>query len=273
MICRKSSGFTLIELLVVIAIIAILAAILFPVFAAAREKAREANCESNLHQLGLGFAEYEADSDEETVPPLFYTTFSSYRSNWVCASYPYVESKAVYTCPDDTSTALPPSYGPGTDYWSTSFNGGLPVHVSYLYNYYLVINNGSSDLGGVLLSQIQVPAETVCTVDGGSIPVIGVAAPQWAPKPAAWLMAAATYPSPTASYVSTYSTSNVNSEIFGSPSARHGGGICNVLWCDGHVKALQVEKFYSNNTLSGTLSAGSSYDSCLNPIYGCTPAF
>lgn len=61
---RKRSGFTLIELLVVIAIIAILAAILFPVFAKAREKARQASCQSNLKQLGLAFAMYVSDYDE-----------------------------------------------------------------------------------------------------------------------------------------------------------------------------------------------------------------
>src|SRR5256885_15549422 len=60
----KKRGFTLIELLVVIAIIAILAAILFPVFAQAREKARQAACMSNLRQIGLAFAQYVQDYDE-----------------------------------------------------------------------------------------------------------------------------------------------------------------------------------------------------------------
>ena len=65
---QKNRGFTLIELLVVIAIIAILAAILFPVFAQAREKARAASCESNIKQLSLGLLQYLQDNDE-TFPP------------------------------------------------------------------------------------------------------------------------------------------------------------------------------------------------------------
>jgi prepilin-type N-terminal cleavage/methylation domain-containing protein len=64
---RRRTGFTLIELLVVIAVIAILAAILFPVFAQAREKARSAMCSSNLRQIGLALTMYRQDYDERNV--------------------------------------------------------------------------------------------------------------------------------------------------------------------------------------------------------------
>lgn len=93
-IIRNRKGFTLIELLVVIAIIAILAAILFPVFAKAREKARQTSCQSNMRQLGLGFAQYTNDYDE--LQP---TT-----KNWGSEIYSYVKATAVYQCPDDSST-------------------------------------------------------------------------------------------------------------------------------------------------------------------------
>ena len=119
---QQRQGFTLIELLVVIAIISILAAILFPVFATAREKARQISCVSNLDQLALAFQQYTQDNDETlpsnadgptaamktggwvyysvfgtttaTTPPVFDVTQGSI--------YPYVKSKQVYLCPDDS---------------------------------------------------------------------------------------------------------------------------------------------------------------------------
>ena len=98
---RKSSGFTLIELLVVIAIIAILAAILFPVFAKAREKARQITCTSNMKQLGLGFIQYTQDNDEKYPGCNNAATFPW---GWAGEIYPYVKSTGVYRCPDDSTT-------------------------------------------------------------------------------------------------------------------------------------------------------------------------
>src|SRR5437868_10369237 len=91
---RSEDGFTLIELLVVIAIIAILAAILFPVFAQAREKARAISCLSNLKQAGLALSMYTQDYDETTLPQrtgagYWYVTIQAYVKNWnmmVCPS-------------------------------------------------------------------------------------------------------------------------------------------------------------------------------------------
>lgn len=116
------SGFTLIELLVVIAIIAILAAILFPVFARARENARRASCLSNLKQIGLGVIQYTQDYDEiypprRNTPPGADTQLYSWRT----LIYPYVKSTQLFACPSnpnnrnltldsDAPTAFPVSY-------------------------------------------------------------------------------------------------------------------------------------------------------------------
>src|SRR6476661_7679135 len=101
-------AFTLIELLVVIAIIAILAAILFPVFARAREKARQTQCTSNLKQLGLSILQYTQDYDE--VFPYGVSGPGANRVyGWAGPIYNYVKSTDVYRCPDDTTAATSPS--------------------------------------------------------------------------------------------------------------------------------------------------------------------
>jgi prepilin-type N-terminal cleavage/methylation domain-containing protein/prepilin-type processing-associated H-X9-DG protein len=110
---QRSKGFTLIELLVVIAIIAILAAILFPVFAQARAKARQVSCLSNIKQLTLGVMMYKQDYDEffpywswansyepGGAVPAFVNHFESY---WINATYPYTKNGGILACPSANS--------------------------------------------------------------------------------------------------------------------------------------------------------------------------
>ncbi|MHB1001970.1 MAG: prepilin-type N-terminal cleavage/methylation domain-containing protein [Armatimonadota bacterium] len=87
---RTRSGFTLIELLVVIAIISILASILLPVFATAREKGRQTVCLSNMHQIGMAIAMQSIDIDGQYPG-----------AGWVQASESYLKNKSIYTCPSD----------------------------------------------------------------------------------------------------------------------------------------------------------------------------
>ncbi len=102
-------GFTLIELLVVIAIIAILAAILFPVFARAREKARQASCQSNLKQLQLAALMYTEDYDGMVLPSYLYDGANSVTSkNWLALIDPYVKNAQLRICP---SRETNPGYG------------------------------------------------------------------------------------------------------------------------------------------------------------------
>lgn len=139
----RAHGFTLVELLVVIAVIAILAAILFPVFAQAREKARAVSCLSNERQIGLAYTMYATDYDG--FLPL---TNHSVGSSWVEQCQPYIKNRQIYRCPSDSSVnwtaPVPPSrvlrkasyyfnsYMAGTERWGNTAAIDKPASVIYL---------------------------------------------------------------------------------------------------------------------------------------------
>ena len=165
---HRRAGFTLIELLVVIAIIAILAAILFPVFARARAKARQTACLSNIKQIGLAWAQYCTDNDGY-FPPMYDNANWPNGLTWMNQIQPYMKNTQLLKCPDHpTATlwpaapiagvqAMPLSYGwackmeccrrslmpgggavwaffPGTDtYWQTSAENLVLADADALY--------------------------------------------------------------------------------------------------------------------------------------------
>lgn len=167
----RKTGFTLIELLVVIAIIAILAAILFPVFARARENARRSSCMSNLKQIGLGAMQYLQDFDERYPQNIVgrkqvaasYTvrTDTSYPSgvfrvsdgatngnymSWMDCIFPYVKSTQIFVCPS-AQDKVNPSYG-----------------YSFFISNWLYLGAGAPT-AGIAESAIKRPAETVMFLD------------------------------------------------------------------------------------------------------------
>jgi prepilin-type N-terminal cleavage/methylation domain-containing protein/prepilin-type processing-associated H-X9-DG protein len=108
--CQMKRGFTLIELLVVIAIIAILAAILFPVFARAREKARQSSCLSNVKQMGLAVLMYAQDYDE-TICPYVSSDYNFSDMAWWVVLDPYIMNDQIRDCPSVNISGAASDYG------------------------------------------------------------------------------------------------------------------------------------------------------------------
>ena len=234
------SAFTLVELLVVIAIIAILAAILFPVFARARENGRRASCQSNLKQIGLGLIQYSQDYDEILIADWYSDNTSDGPSDtyppggakisykWADAAFPYIKSEQVFTCP---SAAGNPA-SPYVYYRNIPAGGSRPAN--QMGSYTIVHGYGVTDENRtppvshpianvnrlVNLSQAATPATTAWVLDGdGDF------------------------------YTQVLPSGTLDSNL----RDRHLETI-NVLWLDGHVKAVKLESLNRKNS-SGVISA------------------
>lgn len=250
---RVKKGFTLIELLVVIAIIALLAAILFPVFARARENARRSSCQSNLKQVGLGFMQYAQDYDEAMPQPISFPSSGGVWECWQSRLAPYIKSSQVFQCPSDSNKTA--SHG---SYWP---NGGA-FHSSYGYNRNFGVSSGSTyssgqNAAGARLSVITHPTKTVLATDTGGSPDAAKPAAEWTPEPCAFLL------DETTNDVNVAATGTVCSsqDLKAGPSARH-LETTNVLWADGHVKSHRVETFYNVGVDSPCLNLDQNSTSC-----------
>ena len=172
---HKTDGFTLIELLVVIAIIAILAAILFPVFAQARESARTASCLSNVKQISLGIMMYVQDYDEKFCPAQYPTTGSqagkpdqpwnitqNIYTDWAHLIYPYVKNTQIFHCPTAAD---------GQQLDATNVNSDATGATTYAVNNRLTGRWGQTLWGGhdmIKLAGMSWPATTIMVVENSS---------------------------------------------------------------------------------------------------------
>jgi prepilin-type N-terminal cleavage/methylation domain-containing protein/prepilin-type processing-associated H-X9-DG protein len=169
---KRPNGFTLIELLVVIAIIAILAAILFPVFAQAREKARQTQCMSNLRQSATAVLMYVQDADEFFPMAIYAPAPRPGGGNCVMTVFdaiqPYMKNVEITRCPSD----------PKALYMNAAFQTlmgypscTLPETISYMYNYDIIragrtpLGPGSISRGTVALAEVPLVAETTMIFD------------------------------------------------------------------------------------------------------------
>lgn len=226
----RKRGFTLIELLVVIAIIAILAAILFPVFARARENARRTSCLSNLKQVGLGILQYTQDYDE-TMP--IYAQEAGDRLGWSAMIQPYLKSTQLLQCPSEST-------GPNSNIRADNVTApytGLGAYSDYGWNLNMGWMNTADGFGTVALAAITQPTQTVVVLDNTT----------------------------NQSYNFVYGGGKTTTGLVTvAEGLRHLDGL-NYLFADGHVKwhksnsATQAAKVYavgecSNGTLSGASS-------------------
>ena len=229
------AGFTLIELLVVIAIIAILASILFPVFARVRENARRSSCQSNMKQLALGVMQYSQDYDERypSVGPCMVDNAGAPADNpgWSVAIQPYVKSTQVLQCPSDKNL-------PGATFADKGFS-------DYFYNVqigytnatfgYSVPSNGSNGTP-LKQSQIDFPSNTLLLGEtGGTQPDLsrGDAGLFWAPDK--WRACGNIQPWGPVSqngYMKDYPDQTFKKHLEGA----------NYAFTDGHVKWYTPEK-------------------------------
>ena len=277
---NTKKGFTLIELLVVIAIIAILAAILFPVFARARENARRSSCQSNMKQIGLGLIQYMQDYDE--ITPFAYHGYdpqtngsaSNQTPGWVWNDmiYPYVKSEEIFNCPswspgkggNDVKPyryVAPPgdSTGPVVRAWASKYYGSYALNVAYG-----CFQSGCSSLRDpansshdqtdtlVNLAKVAAPAQTVWVNETRGYSDNGqrtdANAISW--RKGGTIVPASGVPgSPAGNFrVALGSGSQANSyEV----SERH-LETTNVLFMDGHVKALKLDALLETHKVTAT---------------------
>jgi prepilin-type N-terminal cleavage/methylation domain-containing protein/prepilin-type processing-associated H-X9-DG protein len=235
---ESKNAFTLIELLVVIAIISILAAILFPVFARARENARRASCMSNLKQIGLGIMMYVQDYDEKYPPSNITNEGTGYF--WWQLIDPYTKSTQLEFCPSATSQSSPTSLNYGTN---------------------LLIMRDGRYYDGVAMAAIAAPATTYLIMDSGfyriDVPKINAPVSGWG-----WL------PGSGALGVTFYDTNPPADWETG----RHFDGV-NVTFADGHVKWLKsslvlAEAKKCTSNCSYSYSTQSTSASAWNPFVG-----
>lgn len=236
----RTGAFTLIELLVVIAIIGILASILFPVFARARENARRSACQSNLKQIGMALMQYSQDYDEIICPSFVRDSAGVFSGTYNAIIWPYLKSSQVFACPSNSYnvcsayTVTPPGSGAPTSFpASYAVNSHFQPQFVYTKCTTGACNNGApmqrlriGSNSPMNLSLVQLPAQ--CIAMGEAIG--NNSGPSYCTTGGAVIFAGSAELD-----ISASGTANPMFGHFGRP---------NFLFMDGHVKSMRLPDTY-----------------------------
>jgi prepilin-type N-terminal cleavage/methylation domain-containing protein/prepilin-type processing-associated H-X9-DG protein len=218
---KRSWGFTLIELLVVIAIIAILAAILFPVFARAREAARKTSCLNNLKQIGTAAMMYSQDYDEKVMPSWLCNDPNTgdgcpLEATWETLIQPYAKNRRITECPSRMNSGRPGSYGHSHDTLGWDWSVAL-AQVERPAGIILFSDSASLGGGDAVYQAYKTNPETAKPAWDDSVTIVRTPGQQENGAPA-WC----------------------GNEV---PIARH-SETTNAVFIDGHAKALKISSFW-----------------------------
>jgi prepilin-type N-terminal cleavage/methylation domain-containing protein/prepilin-type processing-associated H-X9-DG protein len=230
------NGFTLIELLVVIAIIAILAAILFPVFAQAREKARQTSCLSNMKQIMTGAKMYDQDYDEQSFWGWYNSAGNGTNLSFPELVLPYTKNQDIFLCPSAPKTAATYSTACGTQSKLVS---------TYIYPSWLYYNYWNW-FGTVMFAGFPNPNPATCTQAYQSC--VGVEFVSY-PAESAFLMEGylINYYPVANTTMGSACTIGLGTDTTDQKYWRHTQGMV-FAFCDGHAKWLKGDNFMKNNS-------------------------